>query len=446
MLRFIAFLGILLIKVFIMAPAIMADTDFKPIKFTQDTLSNGLTIIYHIDKSTPIVSTILHYKVGSKDENPERTGFAHFFEHLMFESTEAIQRSEMDKMIQIAGGNLNAHTSFDETVYKINLPANQLPLALWIESQRMRKLNVDTIGVETQRGVVKEERKQRNENQPYGTAFEIITEHLYKGGAYSWTPIGSAQHIDVASIQEFRDFYNNFYQPNNATLVIAGDFELDVARKYVDAYFLQYPQATEPKREPFVLNELKDEYRQKINDDKAQLPAVFIAYRGPSLADSNYFAAKLMGDILASGESSRLYRRLVDKEQSAVVAEFENLNLQNSGLMLFIGIGAPGIDINNVENQIFEEITKIASDGVSEDELIKAKNITEAQFVGSKKNVQEIAQDLARYFSYYGDASIINTELDNFQKVNKEDIKRAAQLYLSGKNRVVLTYLPVEKN
>lgn len=446
MLRIFVFFGIILLKVMIMTGTLISEPDFKPISFTVDTLDNGLSVIYHVDKSAPIVSTIVHYKVGSKDENPNLTGFAHFFEHLMFESTDKIPRAEMDKMIQVAGGNLNAHTSFDETVYKINLPSNQLPLALWVESQRMRKLSVDTIGVETQRGVIQEERKQRMENQPYGTAFDKICEKLFVGGSYSWTPIGSEKHINEASIEQFKKFYDNFYQPNNATLVIAGDFDINVAKQYVKAYFGTYPKNPNINREKFVLNTIKGEYREIINDDKAQLPAVFIAYRSVDLADSNFFAIKLMGEILAAGESSRLYRRLVDKEQTAVAAEFENLNLQNSGLMLFIGIASPGNDINKVENQIYEEIEKLIKDGVSDEELQKAKNITESQFVNSKKIVAEKAQELARFFSYYGDATIINTELEQFKKVTKEDIKRVAKMFLETKNKVVLTYLPKTSN
>lgn len=446
MLRMFNFFGLILIKVIIMTGTLISEPDFKPIQYQVDTLENGLTVVYHIDKSAPIISTIVHYKVGSKDENPNLTGFAHFFEHLMFESTDKIPRAEMDKMIQVAGGNLNAHTSFDETVYKINLPSNQLPLALWIESQRMRKLSVDTLGVETQRGVIQEERKQRMENQPYGTAFDKICEHLFAGGSYSWTPIGSEKHINEASIEQFRSFYDNFYQPNNATLVIAGDFDIDLAKSYVEAYFGNYPKSANIQREKFVLSSINGEYREIINDDKAQLPAVFVAFRSVDLSDSNFFAIKLMGEILAAGESSRLYRRLVDKEQSAVAAEFENLNLQNSGLMLFIGIAAPGADIDKVEKQIFEEIEKIVKDGVSDDELQKAKNITESQFVNSKKIVAEKAQELARLLSYYGDASIINTELDEFNKVTKDDIKRVAKMFLNTKNRVVLTYLPKNGN
>ncbi|HRP03066.1 MAG TPA: pitrilysin family protein [Candidatus Kapabacteria bacterium] len=446
MLRIFVFFGLIILKVMTMTASVNAATDFNPIQFTVDTLDNGLTVIYHIDKSAPIVSTIVHYKVGSKDENPNLTGFAHFFEHLMFESTDKIKRGEMDKLIQLAGGNLNAHTSFDETVYKINLPSNQLPLALWIEGQRMRKLSVDTIGVETQRGVIQEERKQRMENQPYGTAFDKVCEKLFAGGSYSWTPIGSEKHINEASIDEFRTFYNNFYQPNNATLVIAGDFDIKVAAKYVEAYFGGYPKSNNIKREKFLLTPMKSEYKETIYDEKAQLPAVFVAYPSVDLSDTNYFALKLMGDILASGESSRLYRRLVDKEQSAVAAEFENLNLQNSGLTLLIGIATPGTEISTIEKQIDEEIENLIKNGVSDDELQKAKNITEAQFVNSKKNVAEKAQELARLYSYYGDASVINTELANFNKVTKEDITRVAKMYFATKNRVVLTYLPKPNN
>ena len=250
------------------------------IEFIKDTLANGLDVIYHIDKSAPVVSTIVHYNVGSKDEDPTRTGFAHFFEHLMFEATEDIPRATIDKYVQQAGGTLNAHTAFDETVYKFTVPADQIKLPLWIESQRMRKLLVEETGVETQRGVVKEERKMRVDNQPYGDLLERIFSRMFAGGSYAWTPIGSEQHIDKAEIKEFQEFYNRFYQPNNATLVIAGDFNLQDAREYVNTYFGSIPRAPEPYRPPFKLEPLKDKVREVIKDEKATLPALFIGYRG----------------------------------------------------------------------------------------------------------------------------------------------------------------------
>ena len=423
-----------------------AKVDFNPILFTRDSLPNGLVVIYHLDKSAPVVSTIMHYKVGSKDENPSLTGFAHFFEHLMFESTDKIGRGELDKMIQSAGGNFNAHTSFDETVYYIDVPSNQLPLALWIESQRLRKLNVDTIGVETQRGVIQEERKQRTENQPYGDLLDRAMANVFKGGSYSWTPIGSKEHIATATIEQFRNFYNKFYQPNNATLVISGDFDIETARKYVDSYFAVIKSAPALKRENFVMPPLVVEHREEIKDKLAQLPGVFMIYRGPALSDSLYYAASLMSNILSTGESSRFYKRLVDKEQEAVAAEFQLIPMEKAGVILLVGISGPGKSINKVEELFNDEIAIMLKNGISDDELNKAKSIFEAQFVTSKKTAGGKARDLASFQSYYGNPDLINSELEKYMKVTKQDILKAAKMYLDTKNKVVFVYQPNTSN
>ncbi|MFA7626945.1 MAG: pitrilysin family protein [Candidatus Kapaibacterium sp.] len=423
-----------------------ATKDFNPIVFTKDSLPNGLVVIYQVDKSAPVVSTIMHYRVGSKDENPNLTGFAHFFEHLMFESTDKIARGELEKLIQSAGGNFNAHTSFDETVYYINLPSDQLPLALWIEAQRLSKLNVDTVGVETQRGVIQEERKQRTENQPYGSMLDKMMQNLFKGGSYSWTPIGSEEHIGTATISQFRAFYENFYQPCNATLVISGDFEIETAKKYIDSYFAVIPTAPLPKRESFKMPPLNGEYTEEIEDVLASLPGLFIGYRAPSLKDSLYYAANLLASILSSGESSRLYRKIVDEEQEAVAVDFQIIPLEKSGIFLIVGIPGPNKSISKVKTLLDKEIEKLTTEGISDEELNKAKSIFEANFVSSKKSASSKAREIASFQSYYNEPSLINSELDKFMDVSKEDILQAAKLYLSTNNRVVLTYKPATKN
>lgn len=416
------------------------------VKFTEETLDNGLHVIYSVDKSAPVVSTIVHYRVGSRDEDPARTGFAHFFEHLMFEGTQDIPRSNIDKYVNEAGGNLNAHTSFDETVYKFTVPAHQIKLALWIESQRMRHLLVDNVGLETQRGVVKEEKKQRYDNSPYGTWMEKMMAYLFKGGSYSWTPIGAAQHIDVADLSEFKAFYNNFYQPNNATLVIAGDFRVEDAKKYVRDYFAHYPKGAEPKRSEFTMSPLTTTYREEVKDKMAQLPAIFIGYRTPKMGAPDYYAMEYLKQILATGESSRFYKRLIDNEQSAVQVASNLLGLEKDGAMILIGIPAMNTDPKTVENQIMEEIQKVIDNGITDEEFTKARNILEAQFVGGKKNTLEKAMTLARYYSYYKDASLINTEIDKYMAVTKSDVIAAAKKYLDTDKKVILTYIPEQAN
>lgn len=432
-----ALMGICLLGI-----AAPAHSQMNKIKFTEYDLPNGLHVILHQDKSAPVVSTLLHYRVGSRDENPKRTGFAHFFEHLMFEGTKDIPRATIDKYVQEAGGTLNAYTSFDETVYFFQLPANELKLALWIEYQRMRGLLVDEKGVETQRGVVKEERRNRYDNAPYGSWNEKAFTKLFAGGSYGWTPIGSAQHIDSAAISEFVAFYDKFYQPNNATLVIAGDFEEADARKYVETYMGTIPKGKQVTREEFKLPDLKGEYRELIYDQKAQLPAVFIGYRGPKLGDEDSYAMSMLSDILAQGESSRLYQRLVDKDQIAVQAVAFPYSLQYNGAIVAVGIGATGKDISVVEQTIYDEFKRLQDEGVTDEEFQKARNLKEAEAVQGKKGVFEKAQTLARYYTYFGNADLINTEIERYMKVTKEDLKRVAKKYLNTDKRVVFTYKP----
>lgn len=419
---------------------------YYEVKFEEETLNNGMHVIYSIDKSAPVVSTVVHYNVGSKDEDPTRTGFAHFFEHLMFEGTKDIERAHIDKYVNEAGGTLNAHTSFDETVYKFTVPSNQIKLALWIESQRMRHLLVDNVGLETQRGVVKEEKKQRYDNSPYGTMLEKMMENLFEGGSYAWTPIGSAQHIDVAGLDEFIEFYDNFYQPNNATLVITGDFDLEDAKQYVRDYFGHYPKAGEPKRSEFTLKPLEGTHRELIEDKMAQLPAIFMGYRAPKMGEKDYYAMEYLNQILATGESSRFYQRLVNKEQTAVQVASQLLGLEKAGFMMLIGIPAVGQEPEVVEKQIFEEIDNLINNGITDDEFTKARNILEARFVNGKKNTLEKAMTLASYHTYFGDANLINKEIDKYMSITKQDVIDVAKKYLDTDNKVILTYVPQKAN
>ncbi len=428
---------------FMVLSSVSAFSQANPIKYVEEDLDNGLHVIYSIDKSAPVVSTILHYRVGSKDENPNLTGFAHFFEHLMFESTNEIPRASMDKYIQEAGGVLNAHTSFDETVYKFTVPSHQIKLALWIESSRMRQLQVNEIGVETQRGVVLEEKKNRNDNSPYGTWMEKMFNNVFKGGNYSWVPIGDAEHIKKATIADFQKFYNNFYKPNNGTLVIVGDFDLEDTKEYVRAYFGRYEKGAEPVRSEFQLPPLSASYKETIEDNKAQLPAVFMGLRGPKMGEPDYYALSLLSDILGAGESSRFYRELVEK-QVALQAVMSPMALEKAGIIYMVGIPAQGKELADVEKAMQDEIQKVIDNGVTDEEFQKARNIKEVSSVSGKKGTQEKAMALAKYYSYFGDASLINSELENYMKVTKADIQRVAKKYFGNANKVTLEYIPAK--
>ncbi|MFM8280735.1 MAG: M16 family metallopeptidase [Bacteroidota bacterium] len=423
-----------------------AHAQINPINFEEFTMKNGLHVILHKDVSAPNVAVLVQYRVGARDEDPKRTGFAHFFEHLMFEATDYYKRASLDKLIQGAGGELNAYTSFDETVYHFEVPSNEVRLPLWIEAARMRTLHVDSIGVETQRGVVKEERKNRYDNTPYGDWFERTSSKLFNNGMYSWTPIGTAQHIDNASIDEFKQFYNNYYQPNNATLVVSGDIDVKQVKGFINDYFGKLPKGAQPKRSDVALKPMNPGIvRETIEDAKAQLPAVFMGYRGPKIGEKDAYAMSMLMDIMRSGESSRLYQRLVDKDQSAVQASGGAQNLQASGMMFMLGIIAPGKTVDEAVKAIDEEIEKVKMNGVTDEEFTKAKNIAEVRFIEGKKNVLEKARSLARYHTYFGKASMINTEIKDFMSIKKEDLQRVAKQYFTQDSRVVIQYMPKQK-
>ncbi|MBM4171301.1 MAG: insulinase family protein [Ignavibacteria bacterium] len=414
----------------------------RKIDFEQYDLSNGMNVILHKDNSLPIVAITLTYHVGSKNEDPERTGFAHFFEHLMFEGSKHIERGQFDKLSQGAGGTNNASTSQDKTFYYQIFPSNQLELGLWMESERLLHLKIDSTGVETQRKVVKEERKQRYDNQPYGSLIEQTFKRAFTNHPYNWTPIGSAQYIDKATLNEFMDFYKKFYIPQNVTLSIAGDIDIAKTKELIKKYFEDIPKGkTEIKPITIIEPPLAGEVRDTVYDN-IQLPLVLHAYRIPAQGTSDYYALDMLSTLLAQGQSSRLYKELVDKQQKAVFAGSFNFALEHPGLFITYGVTNVGVQGDQLEAAMQFEIDKVKKELISENEFQKLRNQTENDFVNSNSTMVGIAGSLANYHVYYGDANLINNEINRYMKVTREDIKKAANKYLNTDNRVVLYYLP----
>lgn len=412
------------------------------IDFTEYDLDNGLHVILHKDNSTPIVAVTISYHVGSKNENPERTGFAHFFEHLMFEGSENIGRSEFDKIAMNAGASLNANTSFDRTFYYLLLPSNQLELGLWMESERLLHLRIDSIGVETQRSVVKEERKQSYDNRPYGTLMEKTFSTAFKEHPYRWMPIGSAESINNATLEEFMEFHSIFYVPNNATLSIAGDIDVESTKKLVQKYFGDIPRGTKEIYRPDIVEPVKTaEVRDTIYDN-IQLPAVVQAYHIPAKGTPDYYALSMLTTLLSDGESSRMTKSIVDKQQKAMFVAAFPFALEDPGLFLVFGIVNSGVAPDDFENAINEEIAKTQQEELSDREFEKLRNKVENDFISRNSTMAGIAESLSDYHMYFGDANLINTEIDRYLAVTKADIKRVANQYLTKENRVVLYYLP----
>ena len=412
------------------------------IKFTEYDLPNGLHVILHEDHTVPTVAISVLYHVGSKNEDPTRTGFAHFFEHLLFEGSENIGRGEYMKLIQNNGGVINANTSFDRTFYFETLPSNKLEQGLWMESERMLHAKIDDIGLETQRKVVKEEKKQRYENTPYGHLLEQIFKNAYTKHPYQWTPVGEAQYIDQATLPEFIDFYKTFYVPNNATLSIGGDLNIAQTKAWVEKYFSTIPKGTKPIPRPSIVEPAQTAEKRVTYLDKVQLPAVVFAYHTPAQGTPEAYALEMVAKILSEGKSSRLQKQVVDKEQKAVAAGAFNLPSEDPGLAMMFGIGNMGVTPEALEKSMNDEIEKLLSNGITEDELAKCKNQIEKDFVNQNQRVLGIVENLANYHVYYGNANLINTELERYMKVTTADMIAAAKKYFTKNNRLVLYYLP----
>ncbi len=414
----------------------------KKIEFEEYKLDNGLHVILHEDHTTPIVAVSIMYHVGSKNEDPERTGFAHFFEHLMFEGSPNIARGEYFKTIEGAGGTLNANTSFDRTFYYQILPSNQLELGLYMESERLMHLKIDSVGLETQRKVVKEERKQSYENRPYGSILEETFKRAYKVHPYRWLTIGSVQYIDQAKLDEFIEFYNHYYVPNNATLSIAGDINKTQAKEFINKYFAEIPKGKKEIKRDFPIEPpLGGEVRDTIYDN-IQLPAVIQSYRIPAQGTEDYYALNMLTTLLSGGQSSRLYKSIVDEKQLAVTAMSFPFALEDSGQFLVFAVCNMGKDPKEVEDEMNNQIQNVQNNLISEREFVKLQNQVERSFVDENSKVAGIAESLANYHVYFGDANLINTEIERYMKVTREDIMKVAKKYLVKDNRVVLYYLP----
>ena len=411
------------------------------INFEKYELKNGLKVILHQDNSTPIVAVSVMYHVGSKNEDPERTGFAHFFEHLMFEGSKHIGRGEYSNYVQSAGGTLNANTSSDRTYYFEILPSNQFELGLWLESERMLHAVVDKKGVETQREVVKEERRERY-NQPYGgVLLEGIFKSAYKEHPYKWPVIGYMEHINGASIQDFKQFYEDFYTPNNAILSIAGDIDPKEAKKLIEEYFGAIPKGKPAFRPDIVEPALTQERRDTIYDN-VQLPAVLQIYRVPAQGTDDFYAIKMLSTLLSQGESSRLNKSLVDEQQTAFQVANVPIDLEDPGLSINFGIANVGVNSGDLEKAMDIEVEKVQKELITDEEFQKLRNQIESNFIASNTTVAGIAGSLATYEMFFGDANLINTEIDRYMAVTKEDIRRVAKEYFHKGNRVVLHYLP----
>jgi len=414
----------------------------QEVKFEEYDLSNGLHVVLHQDNSAPVVTTAVMYHVGAKDENPERTGFAHFFEHLLFEGTKNIKKGKWFEIVTSNGGHNNANTTEDRTYYYEVFPSNSLKLGLWMESERMLHPVINQDGVDTQNEVVKEEKRLRVDNQPYGSFLAEIKKLLFTKHPYRWATIGSMDHLDAASLEEFRAFNKKFYIPNNAVLVVAGDLDIAKTKKMIQDYYGDIPKGKDIERKTYKEDPITKEIRGTYYDPNISIPAIVTAYRTPSMKTRDAYVLNMISTILSDGKSSRLYKKIVDDKKMAMQVGAFNVSQEDYGMYVLYGLPLGDVKLEDLQKEIDEEIVKIQTELISEREYQKLQNKYENQFVNANSSVEGIANSLARYYMLYGDINLINNEINIYKSITREEIKAVANKYLNPNQRVRLEYLP----
>lgn len=414
----------------------------QEVAYEEYNLENDLHVILHQDNTAPIISISVFYHVGSKDEDPQRTGFAHFFEHLLFEGTENIEKGEWDKIVSANGGSGNATTNEDRTYYYEVFPSNNLELGLWLESERMLHPVINQKGVDTQNEVVKEEKRLRVDNSPYGKFIENIKKNLFQSHPYKETVIGKMADLDAATLDEFKAFQKKFYSPNNAVLVIAGDFETENAKKLISDYFKDIPKGAEITRSFPKENPITTEINAKAYDSNIQIPASMIAYRTPGLKNRDSQVLEMISTYLSDGPSSKLYKKMVDEEKQALQIGAIPVTLEDYGMYIVFALPVGETSLSTLNTSIETEVEKLRNDLISENDYQKLQNKFENQFVNSNSSIEGIAESLAEYYALYGDTSLINKEIEVYRSITREEIKEVANKYLKPNQRLVLEYLP----
>ena len=420
-------------------------TNAQKVEFEEYNLDNGMHVILHKDTSAPVVVTSVMYHVGAKDELPGRTGMAHFFEHLLFEGTENIKKGEWFKMVSSNGGRNNANTTDDRTYYYEIFPSNKLELGLWMESERLLHPIIGQDGVDTQNEVVKEEKRLRVDNQPYSRFLEYVKENIFKNHPYKGTTIGKMEDLDAATLEEFLAFNKKFYVPNNATLVVAGDIDIASAKKMIQDYFGPIPKGSEISKDFPMEDPITETMNAKGYDPNIQIPAIMAAYRTPSMKTRDSRILDMISSYLSAGKSSVLYKKLVDEKKMALQAGAINASQEDYGTYILFGLPQGETKLEDIVKEIDEEITKMQTELISERDYQKLQNQFENNFVNSNSSVEGIANSLARYNVLYGDTNLINTEIDIYRSITREDIQAVAKKYLNPNQRLILEYLPEKK-
>ena len=419
----------------------------QKVEFTEYDLPNGLHVILHDDHHAPVVAVSVMYHVGSKNEVAGRTGFAHFFEHLLFEGSDNIKRGQFFKIVSANGGQNNANTTQDRTFYYEVFPSNDLETGLWLESERMMHPVINDIGVKTQDEVVKEEKRQSFDNRPYGNFINVIGEDMFTKHPYHNGVIGAMKDIDSAKLSEFKDFFKQYYAPNNAVLTIAGDIDVTKTKQLIDAYFGPIPRGAavtyQKIEEPPITKEIVD----TAYDANIQIPAIFSVYRVPGRDTRDAKVMEMISTLLTGGGSSRMNKKMVDEKKDALQVFAFNYSLEDYGMYIIGALPSGGAAPAGLLSDMDEEITKVQTDLISPEDYQKLENQFEDNFVSANTRMLGVAENLANgYTFYHKNTNEINGELKEIKSITREEIRDAARKYLSKNQRLVLYYLPKAKS
>ncbi len=412
------------------------------VAFKEYKLKNGLRVILSEDHSAPTYSIAVTYNVGSRDEKQGRTGFAHLFEHMMYQGSENVGKGEHFSLIQNNGGEMNGTTNADRTNYFEMLPANQLDLGLFVEADRMKSLVINQANLDNQRNAVQEERRLRIDNQPYGPTFEAVGNTAFDDFGYKHSTIGSMEDLNAATVEDVQAFFKRYYAPNNAVVAIVGDFKTEEALKKVEQYFGSIAAQPAPPSPDVAEPEQHGERRKTLDDQFAQVARVDIAYKVPAGNSPDIYALDLMTDIMGSGQSSRLYQTLV-KEKELAVQVFAGLRPQRgTSLAQLVGLARPGKEVTALEKAMEAEIGRLQNEPILEAELARAKMKAKTSHYANIRSSLNRARELSENAVFYDNPGLINSEQQMYQKVTREDIQRVAKKYLGENNRTVVTTLP----
>ena len=425
---------------FLMSTAISAKA--QKVAYTEYNLKNGLHVILHQDKTAPVVAISVMYHVGSKDEQTNRTGFAHFFEHLLFEGSDNIKRGEFMKIVSSNGGQNNANTTQDRTFYYEVFPSNQLATGIWLESERMLHPVINEVGVKTQNEVVKEEKRLRVDNQPYGNFLSEIMKRLFTKHPYNWVPIGSMADLDAATLDEFKAFNKKYYTPVNSVLVIAGDIDIAKTKTLVGNYFADIPSGIPVMKIPAKEDPITKEMIDTAYDNNIQIPAILAAYRVPGETSKESKVLEMASAVLSQGNSSRMFKKMVDEKKNSLQVGSFNYSLEDYGAYITYALPNNDTPLDTLLKDMDEEVVKLQTTLISEAEFTKLQNQFENDFIGKNSKMLGVAENLANGYTFYKNTNNINTELEEIRKISRQDIQDIAKKYLNKNQRVVLYYLP----